>query len=171
MKNNKLLKIIIPMLMIIGIACIWLFQNQGTDEVTVDTEFPLTVTSIDLETLTSYGLPIIIDFGADECIPCKEMAPVLDTLNEEMQGTAIIQFVDVWKNPTVASDFPIQVIPTQVLINPDGTPYYPSDEIASSIEFTMYADRETEEHIFTTHQGGLTEEQMRLILADMGVEN
>jgi len=37
------------------------------------------------------------------------------------------------------------------------------------IEFTMYALKENNQHIFTTHQGGLTEEQMRAILADMGV--
>jgi thioredoxin 1 len=37
------------------------------------------------------------------------------------------------------------------------------------IEFTMYSFKETEEHAFTVHQGGLTEDQMRLILTDMGV--
>ena len=83
---------------------------------------PREATSIDLGALTSYGLPIIIDFGADTCIPCKEMAPVLKTLNAEMQGKAIIKFVDVWKNGNAADGFPIQVIPTQVLINSDGTP-------------------------------------------------
>ena len=117
--------------------------------------------------LTSYELPIIIDFGADSCIPCKEMAPVLKTLNVEMQGAAIIKFVDVWKNEDVANDFPIQVIPTQIFINADGTPYVPSDDI--KIEFTMYSTKDTNEHVFTIHQGGLTEDQMRRILTDMGV--
>ncbi|OLN32939.1 Thioredoxin [Desulfosporosinus metallidurans] len=40
----------------------------------------------------------MIDFGADSCVPCKEMAPVLKKLNTEMQGKAIVKFVDVWKN-------------------------------------------------------------------------
>ncbi len=48
------------------------------------------------------GFPIIIDFGADSCIPCKEMAPVLKKLNEEWQGKVIVKFVDVWKYPDAA---------------------------------------------------------------------
>jgi thioredoxin 1 len=95
------------------------------------------------------------------------MAPVLETMNAEMQGKAIIKFVDVWKHAEAADGFPIQVIPTQVLINTDGTPYVPSDDI--EVEFTMYSYKETGEHAFTVHQGGLTEEQMRAILEDMGV--
>jgi thioredoxin 1 len=151
------------------IAGIWIFKNANSDAppITDNKDFTLEATNIDLEVLTSYELPIIIDFGADSCIPCKEMAPVLKTLNVEMQGAAIIKFVDVWKNEDVANDFPIQVIPTQIFINADGTPYVPSDDI--KIEFTMYSTKDTNEHVFTVHQGGLTEGQMRRILTDMGV--
>ena len=39
-----------------------------------------------------------------------------------------------------------------------------------AIEFLMYSHRETGEHVFTVHQGGLTEEQMRMIRKEMGVE-
>ena len=151
------------------IAGIWIFKNANSDAppITDNKDFTLEATNIDLEVLTSYELPIIIDFGADSYIPCKEMAPVLKTLNVEMQGAAIIKFVDVWKNEDVANDFPIQVIPTQIFINADGTPYVPSDDI--KIEFTMYSTKDTNEHVFTVHQGGLTEGQMRRILTDMGV--
>ena len=95
----------------------------------------------------------------------------MKTMNAEMQGKAIIRFVDVWKYTDGADGFPIQVIPTQVLVNADGTPYVPSEAMESSgIKFTMYSTKDTNEHVFTVHQGGLTEEQMRLILKDMGVE-
>ena len=172
MKNNKALKIIVPLIMIFVIAGIWFFQSRtDEDEKGADnSQFPLTITSVNIEELKKSGLPIIIDFGADECIPCKQMYPVLVDMNKEMQGKAIIQFIDVWKNPIAVTNFPVQLIPTQLFYNADGTPYIPSDEIASTIEFTTYSHRETEEHIFTTHQGGLTEEQMKLILKDMGVE-
>ena len=159
------------MVVIVGI---WFFKNSGNDipeqvRLTDNEDFILETTIIDLENLTSYGIPIIIDFGADSCIPCKEMAPVLETLNEEMQGIAIIKFVDVWKNVNAAADFPIQVIPTQVFINADGKPYLPGEDI--DIEFLMFKNRATDELVFTVHQGGLTEEQMRAILKDMEVEN
>ena len=169
MDKKKLVKIIVPVCIVLIIAGIWIFKNTNSDAppITDNKDFTLEATNIDLEVLTSYELPIIIDFGADSCIPCKEMAPVLKTLNVEMQGAAIIKFVDVWKNEDAANDFPIQVIPTQIFINADGTPYVPSDDI--KIEFTMYSTKDTNEHVFTVHQGGLTEDQMRRILTDMGV--
>ncbi len=184
MYNKKLLKVIIPIFLVLIIAGIWIFKNvnNSPDPIVVLSEnkgsknletskskedFMLEVTSVDLDVLKKYNLPIIIDFGADSCIPCKKMAPVLKILNKEMQGKAIIKFVDVWKNRGAAKKFPIQVIPTQVFINTDGKPYVPSDDM--KIKFDMYSKKDTGEHVFTVHQGGLTEEQMRAILVDMGV--
>lgn len=170
MDKKKLVKIIVPVCIVLIIAGIWVFKNTNSDAPPIadNKDFTLEATNIDLEVLTSYKLPIIIDFGADSCIPCKEMAPALKTLNAEMQGAAIIKFVDVWKNGDAAKDFPIQVIPTQVFINADGSPYVPNYDI--KIEFTMYSTKDTNEHVFTVHQGGLTEDQMRRILTDMGVD-
>ena len=175
MEKNNIVKIIIPLIMICIIGGIWFVQNQPktTDENIKNNDnnkMPLEITSVDLEKLSKHNLPTIIDFGADECVPCKEMYPVLVTLNEEMQGKAIIQFIDVWKYPEESKDFPVQLIPTQLFINADGTPYVPSDEIANTIQFSMYSDKETQEHIYTTHQGGLSETQMKSILKDMGVK-
>ncbi len=169
-KSKKYIKIIIPLVMVLIVAAIWLISNSGeTNSSDADLEFPLNVTELDLSTLTEHELPIIIDFGANECIPCKEMAPVLVELNEEMQGKAIIQFVDVWVNPELANGLPIQLIPSQVLINSDGTPYIPSENVMNQIAFTTYANNETGQHVLTIHQGALTEDDMRLILDDMGV--
>ncbi len=176
-KKKKLLKIFVPICILIALILIWTFKTNSNQidnsisentQIEINEDFILEVSEIDLDKLKGYNLPIIIDFGADSCIPCKEMAPVLKALNEQMQGKAIIKFVDVWKNGEAANGFPIQVIPTQVLINSDGTPYVPSKDI--QINFTMYSTRDTNEHVFTVHQGGLTEEQMRLILEDMGVK-
>lgn len=144
-------------------------ENGNTDK---EEDFSLEETGlIDYEALAAYGLPVIVDYGSDSCIPCKQMAPVLEKMNEEMQGKAFIKFVDVWKYPEAAENVPIQVIPTQVLFNADGTPFVPSDELAQKIQFDMYSSRDTGEHVFTVHQGGLTEEEMRLILNEMGVSD
>ena len=172
MNRKKWLKIIVPILIVLVVVGIWAYKNvfsapvegiQQQDNI----DFALETEAVDLDALTAYGLPIIIDFGSDSCIPCQQMAPVLKTMNEEMQGRAMIKFVDVWKHTEAAAGFPIQVIPTQVFINADGTPYTPSDGV--TIEFVKYSYKETGEHAFTAHQGGLTEDQMRTILADMGV--
>lgn len=134
-------------------------------------DFTLEVTEmVDFAALAEHQLPAIVDYGSDSCIPCKEMAPVLKKMNEEFSGKAFIKFVDVWKHGNAASNVPVQVIPTQVLFSADGTPFTPSEALASQIQFTMYSSKETNEHVFTVHQGGLTEEQMRAILKEMGVE-
>lgn len=193
-KKNKNLwvKILIVILALVVVAGIYVYKkseedklnNQNTaqtDSENVDEESTneestdeenslLEISSVDLDEIKSYGLPFVIDFGSDSCIPCKEMAPVLETLHEYFQGKAIVHFVDVWKNTTAANDFPVSVIPTQVFFNADGTPYVPSDELTQEIEFTMYSSKDTNEHVFTVHQGGITEEQMRKIFAEMGVE-
>lgn len=181
-KKSLIVKILVPVLIVAIIGVMWFFKNPPSDpELIIVTDptaeqlegadFSLNATElIDYEALSEYGLPIIVDYGADSCIPCKQMAPVLQTLNAEMQGKVFIKFVDVWQYYEAAANVPVQVIPTQIFVNADGTPFVPSEELASEIGFMMYTDKETGAHIFTTHQGGLTEEQMRQILAEMGVE-
>lgn len=180
--KKTILKILIPVLIVAIIVGMWIYKNASekeeisqanntnVSENITDAKFPLKITSVNLEGIKQYGVPVILDFGSDSCIPCKEMAPVLKKLNEEMQEKAAIQFMDVWKYTDGVQDFPVQVIPTQVLFNADGTPFMPSEELAQKIQFDMYSHRETNEHIFTVHQGGLNEEQMRAILKEMGVE-
>lgn len=122
---------------------------------------------MDLEKLTSYGLPIIFDFGSEGCDPCRRMKPGLIAVNEAMQGKAIVKFLDVWEYTDAAAGYPITLIPTQMFINADGTPYVPGEDI--DIEFTTYNNRETGEHALTLHEGMLTEDEMLRILEDMGV--
>ncbi len=172
-KKKLFVRILVPVLIAVALIAIWAAKtlsapDSANDQAGIIADFALEAASIDLDTLKEYSLPIIIDFGADSCKPCKEMAPVLKTLNSEMQGKAIIKFVDVWKHSEAAKGFPVQVIPTQIFFNADGTPYVPSDMI--KIRFDMYSYEDTGEHAFTVHQGGLSEFQMRAILADMGVE-
>lgn len=186
MKNKLWIKILVPVLIVAVIGGIWIIKNSTentTDNTPAsqgstalpdnlkDADFSLRETvAVDFAALSEYGLPIIVDYGADTCIPCKEMAPILEKANKEFQGKAFIKFVNVWDYPDAANNVPVQVIPTQVLFNADGTPFVPSDELAKKIQFDMYSHKNTGEHIFTVHQGGLTEEQMWAILKEMGVE-
>ncbi len=179
-KKGIVLKIIIPILIICAIAAIWIVKDkknevslEGADKsgkvVTDNSDFELHVTEqIDLEKLKSYGLPIVIDFGADSCIPCKEMAPVLKELNAELRGKAIIKFVDVWKYQQLAQDYPISLIPTQIFIDKEGNPYKPKDPQA--LQMKMYSSRDNGEHIFTAHEGGMKKDQILSALKEMGLE-
>lgn len=134
----------------------------------INPDFLLAATRVDMEKLKSYGLPIMIDFGADSCIPCKEMAPVLKKLNAEWQGKVIVKFVDVWKYPGASADFPVQMIPTQFFFDAEGRPYVPSDPEGMGMQ--MYSLKDTGEHVYTAHVGGMTEEQIRIVFTEMGIK-
>ncbi len=125
-------------------------------------------TPFDLAEYRSAGVPVIIDFGADSCIPCRQMAPVLVELHRELQGKAIIRFVDVWKYRDLANGIPLQVIPTQVFFDASGKPFTPSEKL--QIPMNQYMIRDANEHVFTTHEGGLTKDQLLAILYKMGME-
>jgi thioredoxin 1 len=65
-------------------------------------------------------LPRLVDVGAEKCIPCKMMAPILEELKGEYAGRMVVDFVDVWKNPEEAQKYGVQMIPTQIFYNPEG---------------------------------------------------
>ena len=65
-------------------------------------------------------LPKLLDLGADKCIPCKMMAPLLEELKREYAGRLEVEFIDVWKNPDAGQRYGIQMIPTQIFYDAEG---------------------------------------------------
>jgi thioredoxin 1 len=65
-------------------------------------------------------LPRLVDVGADRCIPCKAMAPILEQLRADYAGRLEVTFVDVWKSPERAEPYAVRTIPTQIFFGPDG---------------------------------------------------
>ena len=59
-------------------------------------------------------LPKLLDLGADKCIPCKMMAPILEGMKKEYAGRMNVEFIDVWKNPDAGKHYGIEMIPTQI---------------------------------------------------------
>ncbi|HNS22685.1 MAG TPA: organomercurial lyase [Sedimentisphaerales bacterium] len=66
------------------------------------------------------GLPRLVDLGADKCIPCKMMAPILEELREQYKGRLDVVFIDVWKNPSAGEEYGIKLIPTQIFFDAAG---------------------------------------------------
>jgi thioredoxin 1 len=70
-------------------------------------------------TLSSSSTPIVVDFWAPWCGPCKAIAPILNELAEELGDAVKICKVNIDNNSEVASKYEIRAIPT-ILIFKDG---------------------------------------------------
>ena len=71
----------------------------------------LNETNFDREALQSTQ-PVVVDFWAEWCGPCKMLAPALDEIARDQQGRATFAKVNIDEQPTLASRFNIQSIPT-----------------------------------------------------------
>ncbi len=63
-------------------------------------------------------VPKLVDFGSTHCIPCKKMEPILEELQREYQGVLEVVFIDTEKYPEYAKQYKIELIPTQIFLDP-----------------------------------------------------
>jgi thioredoxin 1 len=69
------------------------------------------------ENVINSGKPIIIDFWAEWCAPCKQIGPILEEISDEYNDKLTIGKLDVDENPETPGKYQIRGIPTMLLFN------------------------------------------------------
>ena len=81
-----------------------------------------TVTDASFQTdVIDSSTPVLVDFWADWCGPCKMIAPALEEISDELSGQVTIAKMDIMENPDVPGRIGVQSIPYLVLFK-DGQP-------------------------------------------------
>jgi thioredoxin len=82
---------------------------------TIQVDRPVKVTDNTMEaTIRGSAVPVVVDFYADWCQPCRMMAPMLDALAEDLQGELLVAKLDTDSSPTMAVHYGIRGIPTLI---------------------------------------------------------
>ena len=85
---------------------------------------PDTNTSEEFNKAVKSGKPLLVDFGANNCVPCRQLRPILKDLAKEQTGKAEILIIDVYKYKSLASEYKIQVVPTLIFFDKSGKEVY-----------------------------------------------
>jgi len=114
---NKTVKILIGIGLIAAVALVLAVKHQNQQK-NASVLQPSSGT-MEVQPADS-SLPRLVDLGAGKCIPCKMMAPILESLKQEYAGKFDVIFIDVWEKPDEGAQYGIRMIPTQIFFDPSG---------------------------------------------------
>jgi thioredoxin 1 len=128
MKRNLLIALITAA----TIACI---AYPGSSQKTKTALKQSSTDTLNVQNRQTARLPKLLDLGSKSCIPCKAMAPILDSLRQLYMGKAEVEFIDVKENRQASLDHKITLIPTQIFFDTTGAEvfrhigFFPADSI------------------------------------------
>jgi len=81
---------------------------------------PESNTEEDFKKALQGGKPVLVDFGANSCVPCRQLRPILKDVGKEYSGKASVLVIDVYKYQNLARDYKVALIPTLVFFDSKG---------------------------------------------------
>jgi thioredoxin 1 len=80
---------------------------------------PIEITDSNYEQILNSGKPVMVDFWAEWCGPCRIIGPVVEEMANDYDGKVVVGKVDVDNNPSITARYGVRSIPT-LLIFKDG---------------------------------------------------
>lgn len=84
------------------------------------TPSPQTDTAEEFKKAIQSGQPVLVDFGANSCMPCRQIRPILKEVKQEYTGKAHVLVIDVYKFKELAGEHRVQLIPTLIFFDKGG---------------------------------------------------
>jgi thioredoxin 1 len=149
---NQTWKVVIVAVLIVSVITV-LTIKRNKPESTTETATDIAASADDAvqpDQLVTNDIPILIDLGSDECIPCKEMAPILEELKTEYADKFKVEFMDVRIDPMLTTVYNIKLIPTQIFFDASGKElfrhegFYSKEDILSKWKELGYEMTQTE---------------------------
>jgi thioredoxin 1 len=134
---NKISKIIIVAVLLVSVGIVIAIKQNKSDLPSQFQQDPTAKKSIVAEsnkTEPVKPMPRLVDLGAGKCIPCKQMAPILEELKVEYANTFKVEFIDVWENPEEAKKYGIKLIPTQIFYDITGKELFRHEGFFSKVD-------------------------------------
>ncbi len=114
MKNSN--KIIIALILIVTLSACGKNQNKEQEsQGKVNNELNAAGSNVKIT---------FVELGSVTCIPCKQMQPVMKSIEEKYGGSVKVVFHDVWKDKAAQKKYNIELIPTQVFLDENGNEFF-----------------------------------------------
>ena len=101
-------------------------NNKTSDSIVASESDKTEETFSSCASLASNGLPVVVDFSAEWCPPCRQLKPIFAQLKEEYAGKVDFITVNVDSMPELSNKFNISSIPALIYLSPDGKEVYRS---------------------------------------------